>query len=409
MSILAIDLGSSKTLVVLAEPETGAGAKVMAIGEAPSAGVRRGLVADIEQAAASITAALRKAKQMAEGLDGEVLLSVSGEHIQGHSSKGIVPIVPTGRTITRDDVKRVVNHSKQIALPADRTLIHAIAKSFRVDGQDGVTRPQGMSGERLEVSTHLVTGQTTHIHNMERAFQRANLDIEDLCVSALASGLAIVSEDEKRSGVAVIDIGAGVTDVGVFVDGAIAYTCVLPVGGHHVSSDISQLLKTTLDEAESLKVDHGSVLPETISEDETVVVKQVGTIGARGFSKRILSEIIRARANEVLRLAKLRIEEAGLLGRISSGVLLTGGGAKLKGLPALASEAFDGAEARLASPTPLGLLGDMLNGPEHSTAVGLVRYAIQLHDQQVQAPQTGDGKGIFDKLRTLLGTSRSQH
>lgn len=407
-SIAAIDIGNTKAVTIIADIDDRLVSRVVAVGTAPCAGLRRGTVVDIEETAQAVVSSVRRAEQMANRKISHVTISVGGEHVRGQNSQGIVPIVPPGRTITREDVNRVINHSKQIVLPPDRELIHAIPRTFKVDGQDGVLRPFGMSGERLEVSTHLVSGQATHIQNLERCVNRAQIEVDAVVHSPLASGLAVLGKNEMESGAAIVDIGAGTTDVAVFSDGSIAFTGVLPIGAAHITSDISKLLKTSLEEAEHLKLTAGSCDPESISREEVAMVRQVGAESPRPMERRVLAEIIEARAREILSMARDLVVESGYGSGLAGGFVLTGGGSRLNGLQTLAERVFATAPSRLGAPTSLGGLSDMVSGPEFATVVGLVKYSLRMREEETVAAENGDWKRLISIIPWPFGGKKSK-
>ncbi len=403
-SIAAIDIGTTKTVTVLADVDGKSDPRVLAVGSAPCKGLKRGTVVDIEETAQSVLASVRKAEQMADKKISHVTVSVTGEHIAGTNTQGIVPIVPPGRTITREDVNRVINHSKQIAMPGDRELIHAIPRSFKIDGQDGVHRPFGMNGERLEVSTHLVSGQATHIQNLERCVNRAQIEVDAVVLSSIASGMAVLSEQEMNSGVAVVDFGGGTSDVAVYVDGSVSHTGVVPIGSMHITNDISKLLKTAVEEAERIKCRDACCNPEEISEEEVVNVMQIGADSARPLSKRVLAEIVEARTKEILNLIKAIIDSSGQFDSLTSGIVFTGGGSQLNGLITIAQSVMREVPVRIGKPRGLSGLSDMIAGPEYATVVGLVKHGIKMREEDSVDSESGDFRKFFGQIKSIFGS-----
>ena len=401
-SIAAIDIGSTKAVTVMADIGTQGKARVVAVGEAPCRGLKRGAVVDIEETAQAVVNSVRTCEQMANRKINSVIVSVTGEHISGQNSQGIIPIVPPARTITREDVHRVINHSKQVVFDPDRELIHALPRKFKVDGQEGVTRPIGMSGERLEVGTHLVTGLVTHLQNLERCVNRAQIEVEQIVLQPLASSLAILTESDKEVGVSMIDIGGGTTDVAGYVDGSIAFTDMAPIGAQHITSDICKLLKTSSETAEQLKVELGKCLPDDIEKSEVLEVRQVGQSVSRPFPKKVLAEIIQSRTREILIMVKRMVESAGYLPQLASGFMLTGGGSKLTGIKKLAQREMGGLPVRLAEPLQLGGLGDMVSGPEYATVVGLIMYGLKTREEESVDAEDGDWRSIFKRVGSFF-------
>ncbi len=407
-SIATVDIGSTKTITVIADLDERMVARVVAVGSAPCSGLKGGSVVDLEDTAQSVVQSVRRAEQMANRKIAEVMISVTGEHISGANTKGLVPIVPPGRQITREDVNRVIEHSKQIPIADDRGLIHAIPRVFTVDGQDGVMRPFGMSGERLEVSTFLVSGQLNHIENLERCVNRAQIEVEGVVHSPIASGLAVLNKNEMDAGTVVLDIGGGTTDIAVFVGGSIAYTHVLKVGAMHVTSDLSKLLRTTLEEAERIKREHGTCDPEAVSREASVPILRIGEEKPMHCKLCVIAEIVEARMRETLTMAQQAVESSGFIGQIAGGYVFTGGGANLTGLTSLANRVLGDVPVRAAAPARLGGLSDMIAGPEHATVVGLVKYSQRMREEETVTAEAGKVRKWWDKITDKIGVGQTQ-
>lgn len=404
--ICVVDIGGSKAACVIVDCELEGAPRVVGVGNAPCAGTKKGCLVDIDDTARSVVNAVRSAEAMAEHKVTRVITSISGDHLVGQEGRGIIPIVPPGRPITREDVNRVINHSKQIAIPADRELIHAIPKSFRVDGQEGIARPIGMSGERLEVRTYLVSGLSSQVQNIERCFHQIQIEIDHLVVSAVASASAVLSSQEMELGAAAADIGGNVTEVAVYKDGGVARTFVVPIGSAHITSDVSKLLKTSIEEAERLKLTYGGCDHAAVDEKEAIQVLQIGTDKPRAFSRRVFTEIIEARARELLGLVKNGLSEKGLLQNLGSGLVLTGGGSKLQGIARLAGNVMPDTPARIGRPSSLAGLSDMVEGEQFASTVGLIKYGIRVREDEAVAAEAGSIKGIISKLGSLFGSKQ---
>lgn len=407
-SIAAIDIGSTKAVTVIADVDSSDGIRIVAVGTAQCNGLKKGTVVDIEDTAQSVVNSVRKAEQMANRKISSVTVGITGEHIESVASKGLVPILNPSRTISREDVHRVINHSKQIALETDRELILAVPRSFKVDGNDGVTRPIGMSGERLEVDTLLITGLASHLENLERCVNRAQIEIEQIVPQQVATGMAVADKQEQELGVAVIDIGGGNTDVAVYFEGSIAHVGMVPLGSMHITSDISVLLKTAIQEADRLKLEGATCGYESIPENEPVDVQQVGSPGRRPFPRRILGEMVAARAKEILCFARSIIEDCAPFDKLTGGIIITGGGSRLKGLAPFAEKLFPETPVRLGAPSKIAGLGDMLASPEYSTAAGLIRYALRTRQDESVGAETGDWRKIFGKLGSIFGAKQRE-
>ncbi|MBI3721017.1 MAG: cell division protein FtsA, partial [Fimbriimonas ginsengisoli] len=325
-----------------------------------------------------------------------------GSHLEGVNAQGFVPIYPRSRTITREDVLQVINHSRQVVLPPDREQIEAIPREFRIDGQRGIQRPIGMSGGRLEVVTYLVTGQTTHLQNVEKAVSMAGRQVEQMVLQPLASGLGVLTAEELDLGVVVADVGGGTTDVAVFSGGSIAFSASLPIGGQLVTSDLSKLLKTSPDEAERLKTEAGCALARLVGEKESVTVTQLGQAEARPLQRRVLCEIIESRMREIAKMVWQQIERSGLNGMLPGGIVLTGGGSRLSGSADLFGDVLKNMRVRVGEPD---VDGKAHGGYSFATAVGLARYALDsFEDELVPASGVTDWK---QKIRTLWSVIRT--
>ena len=399
----AIDIGATKVAVVVAEIEDSGGPRLIGFGVAPNAGVKKGHVVDIDGAAEAVSQAIRKAERMSGRTIKDVTVAISGDAIQSSPSVGLVPILNPTRTITREDVHRVINHSKQTPLPEDRELILAVPRSYRVDGQPGVVRPVGMSGQRLEAETLLVTAPTNQLDNFQKSVRAADAEVESWVPKALASGEAVTSQSDREAGIAVIDIGGDSTDVAVYQGGSVVFLKTLPVGAHNITNDISILLKTTLAEAERLKKDAGSC--NNGDDSEVVYVEQAGQ--RRPFDRKVLNEIVSARAKEILLLALEAVEEAADIRQLRAGFVITGGGAKLDGVADLAKELTGKMPVRIGIPEPFPGLGDIIAGSEYATAAGLLLFGVRLRDQEGVAAETGDIRKLFKGLQSIFsGKSR---
>jgi cell division protein FtsA len=396
--ITVLDLGSTKAACIAAQKD-GDGFRVVAVSNVECKGVRRGVVADLEHTANSIDMAVRKVQQ-AVGQDiSSLVVGVGGTHIEGVNTQGIVPIYPKSREISRDDVLQVMNHSRQVVVPADREQIQALPREFRVDGQRGVARPVGMNGSRLEVTTYLVTGQTTHIQNLEKAVAMAGKRVDMMVLQSLASGLGVLSAEEIELGVAVVDIGGGTTDIAVFSNGSVVHTACLPIGGQLVTSDLSKLLKTSPDEAERLKIANAIALAGLVGKEESVDVLQLGQTHSRPMQRRVLCEIVESRMKELAIMVRQQIEKSGMFGMLPAGVVLTGGACQIPGTEKLFEAVLQHLRVRIGAPHMGGELGSAIDRPEMSTGVGLARFALQFADDEL-ATVSANGNWK-DKIRTF--------
>jgi cell division protein FtsA len=369
--IVGLDIGTTKTCVVVAElRETGI--EILGVGTHPSEGLRKGVVVNIESTVESIKGALEKAEQSA-GLEiSSVYVGIAGSHIRGQNSLGIVPV--KGREVREEDVELAIEAARAIAIPLDRQIIHTIPQYYVVDEQDGIVDPVGMAGVRLEAKAHVVTGAVTSIQNVVKSVNKVGLEAKDLVLEQLAASEAVLSADEKALGVALVDIGGGTTDIAVFSEGSLKHTAVLPVGGNYVTSDIATGLRTPLAEAEKIKIKYGCAFMPLIPKDEMIEVPSVGGREPREVSRQILGRIIEPRMDEILTMVQKEINRSGCEDILAAGIVLTGGGAILEGVPELAEQIFN-VPVRRGLPIGVGGLTAIIESPVFATGVGLILYA----------------------------------
>lgn len=394
--VTVLDLGSTKVACLVASQGPTGGIEIHATAVADCKGIRRGVVADLDETTRAIDLVLRKVEnQLGEQIE-SVVVGVTGSHIEGVNAQGYVPIYPRTRSVTREDVMQVINHSRQLVLPPDREQIQAIPREFKVDGQRGIQHPIGMSAGRLECTTYLITGQTTQLQNIERAVSMAGRKVDHMVLQSLASGLAVLTDEERELGAAVVDIGGGTTDLAIFSNGSIAYSASIPVGGQLVSSDVSKLLKTSPDEAERLKVEQGAASSKMAAERESVEVWQLGQTDARPLQRRVLCEIIESRMREVAVMVRQQIDRGGFAGMLPGGVALTGGGAMLRGVDRLFEELIPHARFRVAEPYVPKMDA---SGHGFATAIGMAKFMIEAGDDELVA--AGGATAWKDKIKSI--------
>lgn len=397
--VTVLDIGSTKAVCIAAEMAESGQVRVLSMHTAPCSGVKRGVVADLDEVTNAAAEVIRKV-QMAVGIDMEpVLVSVGGSHLEGMNAQGFVPIVPQSRTITRDDVLQVVNHSRQLMMTPDREQIQALPREFKVNGQRGITRPVGMSGGKLEVVTYVVTGHTPHIQNLERAVTSAGRKIEGMVLLPLASGLGVLTAQDLELGAAVVDVGGDSTDIAVFSGGSIAYHASLPIGGKQVTSDVSKLLKTSPEEAERLKMKYGAASSAKIPEGDTIDVLQLGASEPRPMQKKVFTEIVESRMRELAVMVRQHIEKSGLFAVLPGGVVLTGGGSQLPGTDELFGEVLQHVRVRFGVPKVDGQIKSAMARPEMAAVVGLAKFALDRGDDEFQSG-TDDGTWR-DRIKTM--------
>jgi cell division protein FtsA len=398
--LTVLDLGATKVTCLAATGTGPEGMKVEAIATTPCKGIRRGLVADMDETANAIDAVLRRVQAEVAQEIPSVIVGVSGSHIEGLNAQGFKPIVPRSRLITHQDVLEVINHSRALVLPPDREQIQALPREFRVDGQRDVRKPIGMNGSKLEVVTYIVTGQTTAIQNIEKAITRSGKRLEQMVLKPLASGIGVLTPEELELGTIVVDIGGGTTDLAIFSGGSLAYTASLPIGASHVTGDLSKLLKTAPEEAERLKLEYGNAMARLVSDRDSVEVQQIGQPGPRPLQRRVLCEIVESRMRELAVMVRQHVEKSGLAGTLPGGMVLTGGGAQLPGTDKLFDEVLKHLRVRVAEPE---LPSQFPAQPGLGTAVGLAKFGLQCQDDIVPANGSGGWKDRVRGLFSLLG------
>ncbi len=389
--IVGLDIGTTKICAIVGTM-TESGLDIVGIGTSPSRGMRKGVVINIEGTVTAIRKAIQEAELMAGCEINSVFAGIAGGHIAGINSQGVIAI--KSREVTAEDVRRVIDAAKAIAIPMDREVIHILPQEFIVDDQDGIREPLGMNGVRLEVRVHIVTGAVASAQNIIKSCQKAGVAVGDIVLEQLASAEAVLTQDEKDLGVALIDIGGGTTDIAIFVDGAIKHTSVLSLGGNHLTNDIAVGLRTPTQEAERIKQKWGCCLASMVGKDETIEVPSVGGREPRVLSRQLLAEILEPRVEEIFTLVNRELIKSGYENRISSGLVITGGSAILPGMPELAEQIFN-LPVRRGTPQGIGGLADVVNSPIYATGVGLVKYG----SRNMQSKNFAIGQeNVFDKV-----------
>jgi cell division protein FtsA len=395
--IVGLDIGTSKVCAVVGESLEDGSLDVVGIGVAESRGIKRGVVVNLEAAVDSIKKAVEEAELMAGVEIDSVHLALSGPHIKGFNSRGVIAVAGKNREITREDVRRAIDAAKAVALPTGREILHVLPQDFVVDEQDGIGAPVGMTGARLEVNVHIVTGAQSSTQNIIACANRASVAVQDHVIDQLAASESVLTQDEKELGVALVDIGGGTADIAIWERGSLWHTGVVPVGGDHFTNDIAVGLRTGIPDAEKVKRKSGCALSAMVDEDETIEVASVGGRKPRVIARRILSEILQPRAEEIFHLVWDEIRRAGYEKSLNSGIVLTGGGSILEGMPEIAEQIFD-LPIRRGSPTGVGGLADHVSSPTFATPVGLALYA---HRNRAPEP-VRVGAGAFGRVAGRL-------
>jgi cell division protein FtsA len=371
--VAALDIGTTKVVALVGEFDENDELYVIGHGQSPAEGLRRGVVVDMDKTVKSILRAIEDAQMTSGTIIDRVTVGIAGEHIRSINSHGVVAVSRSDQEISAADVKRGIDAARAIAIPLDREIVHVIPQAFTVDDQSGIKDPVGMSGVRLEVQAHIVTASVTTAKNIYRALERCNLGVDHMVLESLAIANACLTESEMEDGVVAIDIGGDLTNISVFFDGAIQHTSVISLGGKNVTSDIAIGLRTAVDQAEYLKVSHGSALASLVDAEEMLAVPGVAGRPMREISAHVLASIIEPRMEEILSLVHREVNRAGAGDVLAAGLLLTGGGSMLKGTAELAEQIFD-APIRMAQLDRVSSTPEDLNNSRYATAHGLLRY-----------------------------------
>jgi cell division protein FtsA len=393
--IVGLDIGTTKICAVVGEV-SGADINIIGIGTHPSIGLRKGVVINIESTVESIKKAVEEAELMAGCEISSVCTGIAGGHITGFNSRGIVAI--KGPEITESDVERVVDAARAVAIPMDREVIHVLPQEFIVDDEPGIQNPVGMAGVRLEAKIHIVTGAVASAHNIVKCANRSGLDVSDIVLESLASGEAVLTDEEKQLGTALLDLGGGTTDLAVFSNKNIKHTFVLGLGGNNLTNDIAIGLRTPQAEAEKIKKKYGTCLARDISNDETIEVSGMGGRAPRKLPRQILGEILEPRLEEIFELVYREIFRARMENSINSGVVLSGGTSLLEGVSEVAESIFK-LPTRLGKPQGIKGLVDVVNNPMYATGVGLVLYGARNRDSKKFRIRD---KNIFNRVMTTM-------
>src|SRR5881296_3411891 len=373
---VGLDIGQTKVCVLIAEPRDTGSIDIIGFGSAPSRGMRKGVVVNLDACVASIKQAVEEAELMAGCSVDRAFVGVAGAHVRGLNSRGVVTISGRDHEVTRDDVHRVLAAARAVNIPPEREIFHVLPQEFMVDDQDGIHDPVGMTGSKLQANVHIVTASVTAAQNLVNSVNRAGVEVEEVVLEQLAAADAVLSPDEKEMGVALIDIGAGTSDLVIFERGAIRHIAALPTGGDHFTNDIAVGLRTPIPEAERIKKKYGCALPSLVAEEDTIEVPSVGGRKSRVLSRQILCEIIHPRAEEIFSLIREEIVRTGFDKSINAGIVLTGGGSIMEGIPEIAEDVLD-MPVRRAAPANLAGLSEGVNNPLYSTPVGLILYGYR--------------------------------
>ncbi len=393
--VVGLDIGTSKVAAIVGEYGRDDEIEVIGIGSAPSRGLKKGVVVNLESTVHSIQRAVEEAELMAGCQIQSVFAGIAGSHIKSLNSHGIVAI--KDKEVKQYDIDRVIDSARAVAIPADQKILHILPQEFVIDQQDGIKEPIGMSGIRLEAKVHMVTGSVSAAQNIIKCIRRCGLDVDDIVLEQLASCTSVLTEDEKDLGVCLIDIGGGTTDIAIFAEGAIKHTAVIPIAGDQVTNDIAVALRTPTKNAEKIKCEYACALTQLASDEEMIEVPSIGERSPRKISMQNLSEIIEPRYEELMLLVQAELRRSGYEDLIAAGVVLTGGSSKVKGLIELAEEIFH-IPVRMGIPQHVAGLTDVVQNPIYSTGVGLLLYGREHH---------GGVDGVRDETPGLLSVIKN--
>ena len=394
--LVGLDIGTSKVVAIVGVINPAGAIEIIGTGMHPSSGLKKGVVVNIEATVNSIQRAIEEAELMAGCSISSVFVGIAGSHIRSMNSHGIVAI--REREVQPLDIERVIDAAKAVAIPADQEILHVLPKEFIIDDQEGIQKPQGMSGVRLESKVHLVTGAVNAGQNIKKCIRRCGLEVEEMILEQLASSYAVLTDDEKYLGVALIDIGGGTSDIAVFKEGAIHHTGVIPIAGDQVTNDIATLLRTPTAHAEELKIKYACALAKLARPEETIKVPSVGDREPRDMSRQSLAEVVEPRYEELFKLILEDLRRSGFEEQLAAGIVLTGGTSKMQGVVELAEEIFH-LPVRVGSPAKVNGLSDIVNNPIYSTGVGLLHFGAleQQHMSDTRFLKNQD-KGFFNTI-----------
>jgi len=395
--LVALDIGTSKIVTLVAEITPEDTLNLIGMGSHPSRGLKKGVVVNIESTVNAIQRSLEEAELMADAKIREVLTGIAGSHIRSFNSHGMVAI--KDKEVQQYDIDRVIETARAVNIPMEQQVLHILEQEFIIDGQGGVRQPLGMSGMRLEVKVHIVTGAVSAAQNIMKCVRRCGLEVRDLMLQPLASADAVLLDDERDLGVCLVDIGGGTTDLAVFTEGAIKHTSVIPIAGDQITNDIAMALRTPTKDAEDLKIAHGVALRQLASTADMIEVPGVGERGPRELSRQTLAEVIEPRVEELYSLIQRELRSSGLEELLSSGIVITGGSALMKGMVELGEEVFH-MPVRVGVPQYNAALAEVVRSPRYSTGMGLLMAGLEQMKRDRHAKMQGAGfKDVFEKMK----------
>lgn len=396
--IVGLDIGTSKVLAIVAEILPDDNIEIVGVGHHPAKGLRKGVVSNIESTVQSIQRAVEEAEMMAGCQIFSVFAGIAGAHISSLNSHGVVKIRES--EVVQDDVDRVIEAARAVAIPNDQKILHILPQEFIIDGQDGIREPIGMNGVRLESKVHIITGAVSAAQNIIKCIRRCGLMVDDIILEQLASSQSVLLDDEKDLGVCLVDIGGGTTDIAVFSEGTIRHTAVIPIAGDQVTNDIAIALRTPTQSAGELKQKYGCALSQLVSMDETIETPSVGDRPPRKLSRQTLAEVIEPRVEELFQLIQGELRRSGYEELLGSGVVLTGGSSRMEGMVELAEEVFH-MPVRLGMPQYSGGLSEVVGNPIYATGVGLIEFGCRNRQHQLADREGSKGfLALFERIKS---------
>jgi cell division protein FtsA len=394
--IVGLDIGTSKIVAIVGEVNPEGHLEVVGVGMKESSGMKKGMVVNIDATVNAIQQALAEAEFMASCKISEVYTGIAGSHVRSSNNNGMVKV--KDKEVMQSDIDRVVETASSISLPADQQILHILEQEFSIDGQGEIKKPLGMSGMRLEVKVHIVTGAVAAVQNIIKCVHRCGLEMNEMILQPLASSKAVLTDDERELGVCLVDIGGGTTDVAIFTGGAIRHSTIIPIAGDQITNDIAMALRTPTKDAEEIKIKYGCALRQ-LADDAPIEVPGVGERGPRMLSRQTLAEVIEPRVEELYSLVQAELRRSGYEDMLSSGIVITGGSSAMQGMVELGEEIFH-MPVRLGLPRYVGGLSDVVKTPRYSTGVGLLLYGLENHEQNLEAKIQGNSvKDVLGKMR----------
>lgn len=401
---VGLDIGTQFVRTTIGQlMEDDSAPSIVGVGLAPSNGLRRAGVVDVDETVKSISASIEEAERVSGIPVNQAFVNVSGNHLESQNSRGVVAVSRADSEIGPEDVARAIEAAKAVAVPANKEILHVIPREFVVDGQEGIKDPIGMNGIRLEVEAHVVTAASPALKNLSKCIYQSGVDVEELVFSGLAAAHGVLSKRQRELGVGVLDIGAGVSDLAIYEEGDIYHSGVIPIGGGHITNDIAIGLRTDTDIAERVKLEYGNALPKEIKEKDTIDLSSLSHGEDHTVSKKLIAEIIEARVHEILTLTKKELKRVDRDGKLPAGVVLTGGGAKLPGLVDAAKD-FLGLPAQVGFPSELTGMIDKVDDPSFATSLGLMLYGFEQDDQKRTSRRFSHlpGSQYLDRVKSVV-------